>query len=90
MDQSEDTRLFAEDDSESMPDGETTLEAMIELVRQLVRGGREPEVLDIFEDIMLPAQHSGYNEQLELRRLCAVFSMVLEQVFMQYYSPEAK
>jgi hypothetical protein len=73
-------RLSGEDESESKPDAERSVHAMIELVRPLVRGGTTPAVLDLFEDIVLPAQQSGWSEQLEIERLCAVFSMILEQV----------
>lgn len=80
MDSRVEKRLSGEDESESMPDAERRVRAMIELVRPLVRSGTNPEVLDLFEDIVLPAQQSGWSEQLEIEGLCAILSMVLEQV----------
>jgi hypothetical protein len=80
MDSCVEKRLSDEDESESKPDAERSVRAMIELVRPLVRGGTTPLVLDLFEDIVLPAQQSGWSEQLEIERLCAILSMVLEQV----------
>ena len=68
------------DESESKLDAERSVREMIELVRPLVRGGINPSVLDLFEDIVLPAQQSGWSEQLDIDRLCAIFSMVLEQM----------
>lgn len=80
MDSRVEKRLSGEDESESMPDAERRVRAMIELVRPLVRSGTNPEVLDLFEDIVLPAQQSVWSEQLEIEGLCAILSMVLEQV----------
>jgi hypothetical protein len=80
MDSRVEKRLSGEDEPESMPGAERRVRAMIELVRPLVCGGTNPVVLDLFEDIVLPAQQSGWSEQLEIERLCAIFSMVLEQV----------
>ena len=80
MDSCVEKRLSDEDESESKPDAERNVRAMIELVRPLVRCGTNPVVLDLFEDIVLPAQQSGWSEQLEIERLCAILSMVLEQV----------
>lgn len=80
MDSYGERRNTAEDDSGSMPEAERTVRAMIELVRPLVRSGSKPAVLDIFEDIVLPVQQRGWSEQVEIERLCAVFSVVLEQV----------
>lgn len=79
MDSRVEKRLSGEDESESMPDAERRVRAMIELVRPLVRSGTNPEVLDLFEDIVLPAQQSVWSEQLEIEGLCAILSMVLEQ-----------
>ncbi len=36
--------------------------------------------MDIAGEIMVPAEHSGCRERAELEKLCAVFSVVLEQV----------
>ena len=80
MDSCVEERLSPEDDSGSMPEAERTVRGMIELVRPLVRSGSNPAVLDIFEDIVLPLQQRGWCEQLEIERLCAVLSVVLEQV----------
>jgi hypothetical protein len=73
-------RLSCEDQPKSMSDVKASVRTMIEVVRPLVRGGSNPVALDIFEDIVLPAQQCRWSEQLEIEQLCAVFSLVLEQV----------
>lgn len=80
MDSRVENRLSAEDEFESMPDAEASVRAMIEVVRPLFRGPSNPSVLDLFEEIVLPAQQSGWSEQLEIQRLCGIFSIILEQV----------
>ena len=80
MDVSVEERLSPEDEPESMSGAERTVRVMIELVRPLVISGSNPALLDIFEDIALPAQPRRWNEQLEIERLCEIFSFVLEQV----------
>ena len=73
-------RFSHEDDSVPMPDAEESLRAMIGLVYPLIRGGTKPAVVDISQDIMLPAEQCRWSEQLEIEQLCEVFSVVLEQV----------
>ena len=80
MDVRVEERLSPEDEPESMSAAERTVCAMIDLVRPLVMSGSKPTLLDIFEDMVLPAQQHGRSEQLELERLCEVLSVVLEQV----------
>ena len=73
-------KRFREGESGTMPETEGSVRAMIELVHPLVRSGRSPAAVDIAQDIMLPAEHSGWRERAELEKLCAVFSVVLEQL----------
>ena len=80
MDSSVEKRRFGEDESGSMPETEGSVRAMIELVYPLVRCGHCPATVDIAQEIMLPAEHSGCHERAELEKLCAVFSVVLEQL----------
>ena len=80
MDSCVEKRLSHEDVSELMPDTEKTVRVMIELVHPLVRNGRSLAGVDIAEEIMLPAEHSGWRTRAELEKLCAVFSVVLEQL----------
>ncbi len=80
MDSCVEKRLSDEDECESMPDTEGSVRAIIELVYPLVRGGRSPATVDIAQEIMLPAERSGCTERAELEKLCAVFSVVLEQL----------
>ena len=77
MDVGVEERFPAEGESESMPDTDGSVRAMIELVYPLVRS---PASVDIAEEIMLPAEHSGWRERAELEKLCAVFLVVLEQL----------
>ena len=79
MDSSVEKRLFREGESGSVPDAEGSVRAMIELVYPLVRCGHSPAV-DIAQEIMVPVEHSGCGERAELEKLCAVFSVVLEQL----------
>jgi hypothetical protein len=63
-----------------MPETERGVRAMVELVHPLVRCGHVPPAVDIAQEIIVPAEHSVRCEQVELEKLCAVFSVVLEQV----------
>ena len=58
MDLSVERPNCAGDDCESMPEAERSVRAMIELVRPLVCDAANPSVLDLFEEIVLPAQQS--------------------------------
>ena len=80
MDVSVKERLSPEEEPESMSGAERTVHAMIELVRPLVLSGSKPTLLDIFEGMALTAQQYQWSEQLEIERLCEIFSFVLEQV----------
>ncbi len=80
MDVSVEERQSPEEEPESMSDAERTVRVMIELVRPLVLSGSKPELIDIFEDFALPVQQYRWSEQLEIERLCEIFSFVLEQV----------
>lgn len=80
MDSCGEKRLSFEDGSASMPDGEARLREMIELVYPLVSAGSTPAVLDISEDIMLPAARCGLSGLLEIEKLCAVCSLVLGRI----------
>jgi hypothetical protein len=73
-------RLFGVGESGSMPGTEGSVRAMIELVYPLVRCGHSPVAVDIAQEIMVPAEHSECHERAELEKLCAVFSVVLEQL----------
>ncbi len=80
MDSSVEKRLSHEDEPGSMPETEGSVRAMIELVYPLIRCGHRPATVDIAGEIMVPAEHSGCHERAELEKLCAVFSVVLEQI----------
>ena len=80
MDSSVEKRLSGEGESASVPETEGSVRAMIELVYPLVRDGRSAAAVDIAQEIMLPAEHSGWRERAELEKLCAAFSVVLEQL----------
>jgi len=73
-------RLSREGECASVPEAERSVRAMIELVYPLVRNGRSVATVDIAEEIILPTEHSGWRERAELEKLCAVFSVVLEQL----------
>ncbi len=80
MDSSVEKRLSREGESGSVPDAEGSVRAMIDLVYPLVRCGHSPAAVDIAQEIMVPVEHSGCSERAELEKLCAVFSVVLEQL----------
>ena len=80
MDSSVEKRRFGVGESGSMPGAEGSVRAMIELVHPLVRSGHGLVAVDIAGEIMEPAEHSGCHERTELEKLCAVFSVVLEQL----------
>lgn len=71
---------FPEDGSGPVRNDGSSLRAMIDLVYPLVRHGHTPMGVDISSDILLPAGQCGWSEQLELEKLCAVFSVVLDRV----------
>jgi hypothetical protein len=79
-DSSVEKRLSREDEPESMLGAEASVRAMIELVHPLVRDGHKPTELDIATDIMLPVEHCRWRERDEIEKLCAVFSVMLEQL----------
>ena len=74
------TRLAGGDDPESMSDAERTVRAIVELVHPLVRDGSYREVVDIAEEIIYPAGQWDEADQLDLKRLCEVFPMVLQRI----------
>ncbi|MEE1550297.1 MAG: hypothetical protein V1244_01585 [Nitrospinaceae bacterium] len=80
MNVSVEERLSPEEEPSTMSSAERTVRAMVELVLPLVISGSKPTLLDIFEDIALPTQQLRWNEQLEIERLCEIFTFVLEQV----------
>ena len=80
MDSQKNQPCFGGDGSGLLPEGEESLRTIIGLVHPLVRNGINPPVLDIEHDIMVPALENRHLEWRELEKLCAVCTMVLEQV----------
>jgi hypothetical protein len=70
MNDCEEHRLFA--------DEVITLRELLALVHPLCRNQATRTIPDLAEDILAPAQQCDDTEQLELTRLCSVFSLVLE------------
>jgi len=70
MNTCEEQRLFA--------DEEISLNELLAVVHPLCRNGGTTTIPDLAEQILAPAQQCDDQQQLELTRLCTVFSLVLE------------
>ena len=92
-------QMFApEDGSGPARNAEISLRAMLDLVYPLIRHGHAPMSVNISEDILLPAERCEWSEQIELEKLCDVFSVVLDRVgttvlttlatYLNSYEPE--
>jgi len=69
MNACDENRLFA--------DEEISLRELLAVVRPLCRNGGTTTISDIGRQILAPAQQCDDQQQLELTRLCTVFSLVL-------------
>lgn len=98
MDSCGEKEIFPEDSFGPVRNDRSGLRAMIEVVYPLIRHGETPMAVDISSDILLPAEQCGWNEQIELEKLCDVFSVVLDRVgttvlttlteYLKKYDPE--
>lgn len=70
MNACDENRLFA--------DEEISLRELLAVVRPLCRNGGTTTIPDIGRQILAPARQCDDQQQLELTRLCTVFSLVLE------------
>jgi hypothetical protein len=71
--------LIPEEESATVRNGASNLEAILDLVRPLVRNGRNPLQLDFEEDLLFPAAGRGIERKRELNQLCSAFSVILER-----------
>mgnify|MGYP001134257934 CR=1 FL=1 len=78
MDVNSENDRFAEGASTSTAAERLSLDSMIAMVHPLCRGEGNRSSPDIAADIMEPAALCDRNGRLEVERLCAMFSFVLE------------